>query len=246
MERVLDASGIRRFWTAVEELDAWKPAKGMGAMGRPISSSIRIALKLMLVTAQRRGEIIGAERSEFHLDGEKPYWIIPGDRTKNGITHLVPLTRLGKQLVQDALLSSGRSGYLFASSSDKDGSVRADAVTRALARLVRYYNRSRPLDQHLPTISPHDLRRTAGTLMAKAGVSKEIRGHVLNHVTGSKTLRSTDVYNVHDYHQEKRDALSKLEDAVIAIVKGTSQGQSQFSLANNPIKVLSSSRSSGS
>ena len=163
-------------------------------MGRPISPSIRIALKLMLVTAQRRGEIIGAERNEFHLDGDKPYWIIPGDRTKNGVTHLVPLTRLGKQLVQDALLSSGRSGYLFAS-SDKDGSIRADAVTRALARLVRYYNRSRPLDQHLPTFSPHDLRRTAGTLMAKAGVSKEIRGHVLNHVTGSKTLKSTDVYN---------------------------------------------------
>ena len=113
LERVLDAVGIRRFWTAVEELDAWKPTKGMGAMGRPISRSIRIALKLMLVTAQRRGEIIGAERSEFHLDGEKPYWIIPGDRTKNGITHLVPLTRLAKQLVQDALLSGGRSGYLF-------------------------------------------------------------------------------------------------------------------------------------
>ena len=54
--------------------------------------------------------------------------------------------------------------------------------------------------------------------MAKAGVSKEIRGHVLNHVTGAKTLKSTDVYNVHDYDQEKRDALSKLEDAVIAIV----------------------------
>jgi integrase len=72
-ERILDAVGIRRFWTAVEALDAWEPTKGMGAMGRPISRSIRIALKLMLVTAQRRGEIIGAKRNEFHLDGEKPY-----------------------------------------------------------------------------------------------------------------------------------------------------------------------------
>jgi integrase len=218
-ERVLDAVGIRRFWKAIEELDAWKPTKGMGAMGRPISSSIRIALKLMLVTAQRRGEIIAAERGEFHFDGEKPYWVIPGNRAKNGITHLVPLTQLATRLVQDALLSGGRTGYLFASSVAKDGPIRADAVTRALARLVRYHNKFHPLDEHLPTISPHDLRRTAGTLMAKAGVSKEIRGRVLNHVTGAKTLKSTDVYNVHDYHQEKRDALSKLEDAVITIVK---------------------------
>jgi integrase len=223
VDRVLDASCIRRFWTAVEELDAWKPAKGMGAMGRPLSPSIRIALKLMLLTAQRRGEVIGAGRSEFHLEGEKPYWIIPGDRAKNGITHLVPLTPLGRQLVQDALISSGRSSYLFASSTNTDRSIRADAVTRALARLIRYHNRSRPPDQHLPTISPHDLRRTAGTLMAKAGVSKEIRGHVLNHV-GSKTLRSTDVYNVHDYHQEKRDALSKLENAVTIILNADNLG----------------------
>ena len=59
--------------------------------------------------------------------------------------------------------------------------------------------------------------------MAKAGVSKEIRGHVLNHVTGAKTL-SRQTFTSHDYHQEKRDALSKLEDAVIAIVEGSSQG----------------------
>lgn len=217
-ERVLDAVGIQRFWTVLEDVDAWKPTKGMGAMGRPISRSIRIALKLMLVTAQRRGEIMGAERKEFLLDGVNPYWLIPGNRTKNGITHLVPLTWLAKQLVQDALLTSERSQHLFPSSTREEGAVRADAVTRALARLVRYHNRARPLDQHLPTISPHDLRRTAGTLMARAGVSKELRGHVLNHVTGAKTLRSTDVYNVHDYHREKRDALSKLEGAVIRIV----------------------------
>ena len=171
-ERVLDEVGVRRFWTALEELDAWTPPTGMGAMGRPISRSIRIALKLMLVTAQRRGEIIHAERREFHLDGEKPYWLIPGNRTKNGITHLVPLTRLAKQLVQDALHAGGRSEYLFPSSIEKGSAVRADAVTRALGRLVRYYNRSRSPGQCLPTISPHDLRRTAGTLMAKAGVSK--------------------------------------------------------------------------
>ena len=235
-ERVLDEIGVRRLWTALEERDAWTPTKGMGAMGRPISHSVRVALKLMLVTAQRRGEIISAERGEFHLEGVKPYWLIPGNRTKNGITHLVPLTRLAKQLVQDALHASGRSRYLFPSSMDAGGAVRADAVTRALARLVRYHNKSRPLDQNLPTISPHDLRRTAGTLMAKAGVSKEIRGHVLNHVTGAKTLRSTDVYNVHDYHREKRDALSKLEGTVTKIVKGYRSNPSRLPCSSSTIR----------
>ena len=213
-ERVLDDIGIRRFWTALNELDAWVPPEGMGAMGRPMSRSIRSALKLMLLTAQRRGEIIGARRSEFHLEGKEPYWLIAGERTKNGVTHLVPLTPLAVDLFCTALDESEGSRFVFPSTSDAEVSICPDAVTRALTRLVDYHNRAQPLSAHLPSVSPHDLRRTAGTLMAKAAVPKEIRGRILNHVAGAKTLRSTDVYNVHDYHREKRTALTKIERAV--------------------------------
>jgi integrase len=217
-ERVLDEIGIRRLWMALDELDAWVPPRGMGAMGRPMSPSIRIALKLALVTAQRRSEVIEAGRSEVQLESSEPYWLIPGERTKNGVTHLVPLTPLAVELFRVALGQSERSRFIFPSSDD-EGPIRPEAVTRALSRLVKYHNRSRPLSEHLPSISPHDLRRTAGTLMAKAGVPKEIRGRVLNHVAGAKTLRSTDVYNVHDYHKEKRKALTKVERAVSQTIR---------------------------
>jgi integrase len=217
-ERVLDDIGICQFWTAIEELASWAPPKGMGAMGRPMSPSIRIALKLMLVTAQRRSEVIGARPRELHLDSKEPCWLIPGERTKNGVKHLVPLTPLAVELFRDALKQSEGSQFVFPSTSDDEASIRPDAVTRALIRLVKYHNRSRSEAQHLPAISPHDLRRTSGTLMARTGVSKELRGRVLNHVAGAKTLRSTDVYNVHDYHREKRRALKKVEHAVSRIV----------------------------
>ena len=217
-ERVLEDHGVRRFWTAVDELASWAPPKGMGAMGRPMSPSIRVAQKLMLVAAQRRSEIIGTKRNELHLDSKEPHWLIPGERTKNGVTHLVPLTPLAVELFREALKESKENQFVFPSKSDDVASIRADAVTRALMRLVKYHNRSRPEAEHLPPISPHDLRRTAGTLMARAGVLKEHRGRVLNHLVGAKTLRSTDVYNVHDYHREKRQALKKVERAILRIV----------------------------
>jgi integrase len=66
--------------------------------------------------------------------------------------------------------------------------------------------------------SPHDLRRTVGTRLAELRIPKEIRDRVLNHV-------STDVgskhYNLHDYSDEKRDALNRWARVVNTLVTGT-------------------------
>lgn len=48
------------------------------------------SLLLQLVTAQRKGEILGAEWSEIDL--EAGWWTIPEDKAKNGIQHRVPLS----------------------------------------------------------------------------------------------------------------------------------------------------------
>lgn len=51
----------------------------------------------------------------------------------------------------------------------------------------------------------HDLRRTAATRMAAAGVPREHIGRVLNHVDGG--ARATRIYDRHSYDAEKRAAL---------------------------------------
>ena len=51
----------------------------------------------------------------------------------------------------------------------------------------------------------HDLRRTAATHMAAAGVPRGHIAHVLNHVEGG--ARATRVYDRHSYDREKRTAL---------------------------------------
>jgi integrase len=76
----------------------------------------------------------------------------------------------------------------------------------------------------MPT--PHDLRRTVETRLAALRVPKEIRDRVLNHITpgvGSKH------YNLHDYADEKRDALNRWAKFVNALVTGTGGAVVEFS-----------------
>jgi integrase len=66
----------------------------------------------------------------------------------------------------------------------------------------------------LPHWTLHDLRRTARTLMARAGVRPDISERVLGHVIAGVE----GVYDRHSYEAEKRDALEKLAALVKRIV----------------------------
>jgi integrase len=58
-----------------------------------------------------------------------------------------------------------------------------------------------------PPFTPHDLRRTGRTGLAKLGVSKDVAERVLNHAREGME----GVYDVHDYLEEKRAALRTWE-----------------------------------
>jgi integrase len=65
----------------------------------------------------------------------------------------------------------------------------------------------------------HDLRRTAATLMAAAGIPREHIGHVLNHVEGG--ARAPRVYDRYAYDREKQIALEAWGRSLKAILSGT-------------------------
>ena len=64
-------------------------------------------MKLCLVTAQRVGEVSGMRRDEIDLAART--WSLPGSRTKNGHPHLVPLSPLAVDLIEEALADAGAS-----------------------------------------------------------------------------------------------------------------------------------------
>jgi integrase len=61
----------------------------------------------------------------------------------------------------------------------------------------------------------HDLRRTAATLMADAGVPENIIPKILNHTEPGVTRRH---YNLHAYRGEKRAALERWARYLLAVL----------------------------
>lgn len=167
-ERVLTDSEIKLVWAACEK-DA-----------TPIS----ISTQLVLVTAQRGGEVRALRWEQ--IDGD--WWTIP--RTKAGRSHRVFLSPLAHELLE-RLEKTG--GYCFPASTGTSG---------YLVRPYKALYRLRDLSGiHDWTI--HDLRRTAATQMASMGIRREVLRQVLGHADHSVT----GIYDRASYDEDKKRAM---------------------------------------
>lgn len=174
-ERALSESEIRIFWNEL-------PESGL-------SKNLQLILQFCLVTAQRRAEVINAQKSEF-ADG---WWIIPGERTKSGREHRVPLSPVAKSLYEEIVERSGESAWLF---PGRRGPISANYVTAKLWDVVENFS--------IAKFTIHDLRRTAASHMTALGHSRFNVGKVLNHAERGVT----SIYDRYGYDKEKRLVLN--------------------------------------
>ncbi len=198
-DRVLSGAEIKTFWRTLNlDTAPSTPDKNAdapeSASSTWISHAVRIALKLTLVTAQRRAEVAHAARSEFDLD--ERIWTIPAERSKNGKAHRVPLSDLALDLIKELMGLAGNSGWLLPSPRGEGKEhVNAEALTRATTRLLECID--------VPHFTVHDLRRTAASHMASLRISRTVIKKILNHTDKDVTA----IYDRWSYDDEKRDAL---------------------------------------
>ena len=190
-ERVLSLDELHNFLSLL-------PNSNMGRQ-------YQIVLLLMLITAQRKCEILNMQKDEVDL--KNGWWVIPGNKTKNGLQHRVPLSNMAIELIEEAITLSGNSKYLFPSPIDEKKSIHEATICHKLAEIRD------EMDIH--DFIPHDLRRTAASYMASIGVPQLVVSKILNHVDSSVTA----VYVRHGYDEEKRDALNKWERWIIELTK---------------------------
>ena len=165
------------------------------ALGYPFGPLVR----LLLVTAQRREEVAGMRWSDIDL--EAALWTLPREMTKADRVHEVPLSPLAREII-GALKQGGV--YLLTSGRRGDKPVSGFSVAK------------RRLDK-LSGVTGwrlHDLRRTAGTNMARLKVADSTISRVMNHAEGGVTR----IYRRYGYLDEKRDALDKWSDRLATIL----------------------------
>ena len=135
------------------------------------------------------------------IDLEAGVWTLPRELTKAGRSHEVPLSPLALSILETVPRFAGP--HVFTSTSGQrpvSGFSRMKRRVDALASVENW--------------RLHDLRRTAGTNMAKLGVPVFVISRVMNHAEGGVTK----IYARASYLNEKRHALetwaAKLESLV--------------------------------
>jgi integrase len=175
-----------------ELVQVWNAAEQAGVFGAFI--------QLLLLTAQRRDKVASMRWSDITEDGT---WTIPTEPREKGNPGTLRLPPLAMKIIgaQPRLASNP---YVFPGRSDGPlaGFSHRHAAFMALCGVDGW--------------TLHDCRRTARSLMAKAGVSSEHAERALGHAIAGVE----GVYNRYGYANETADALKRLARLIEKIVSG--------------------------
>ncbi len=166
------------------------------------------ALWLALATGCRIGELLRAEWQHVRLNARE--WFIPAINSKNGRPHTIHLSDFALRHFAALRAINGTSSWCFPN-RDESAHVCVKTVTKQLGDRQR--GDAMPMARRSPHTNalklpggkwtPHDLRRTAATLMTALGVLPEVAEKCLNHTEESRVKRT---YQRHSYEAEKRAA----------------------------------------
>jgi integrase len=184
-ERVLSDDEVPKLWAAL----------GNSVQGR--------ALKVILLTGQRPGEVVHMRR-EHIVDG---WWTMPGQPvpdlgwpgTKNADTHDVFLPKAAREIIGD-----GATDFVF--ESGKGGAV--TKVDKLMRRICK--------ETGIERATPHDLRRTHQTLLARCGHSGDLIDRIGNHRV--KKIRRT--YVRYNYRPQVQRAMEVTATFIMDLVEG--------------------------
>jgi integrase len=178
----LNKNELKTLWSSLENSDM-----------PPVN---QLALKLMIVTAQRYQEVLPARWADFDLVSK--WWNIPADFTKNGKKHKVPLTNLATDLLRKIKVSSGMAGVLFPVPGGATP-IGSKEVSEGLLRAqVRF---------GLKLFTLQDLQNSVVNQMLEKGVSEATLYKLLNE--DEPTVFGQEGGKVKD--SDMRKALEKLE-----------------------------------
>jgi integrase len=172
------------------------------------SQSAANAVRLLLLTGARRGEVLAATWDQFDL--EAGLWIKPSSHTKQKREHRVPVSAPARQLLAEMRAKADRraeekgclpSPYVFPARTGDGPMVEIKAAWAALCKAAG-----------LDGVRLHDLRHTYASVLASAGLSLPVIGALLGHTQPGTTARYAHLFD---------DPLRAATERVGAIITGS-------------------------
>ena len=156
------------------------------------SGTFGAMIKMLLLTAQRRDEVAHMSHKEIGEDG---IWTIPAERYKTKRPNHVPLSKAALGLTK-AQPKIDVCDYVFASGvgTPFSGFGKSKAkLDKAILAAMKTQTKKGAKVEPIPNWTLHDLRRTAKTLMVRAGVRPDISERVLGHVIAASRGHMTGI-----------------------------------------------------
>ena len=172
---------------------------------RPTTPSIRAAAKLLLLTMVRKSELTNATWSEINFS--EALWTIPKERMKRRNPHLVFLSRQALDIFIALKTFAGGSDYVLPSRYDSDLPMSSATLNQVLTLTYRLAQKE---GKSLAKFGPHDLRRTASTLLHEAGYNTDWIEKCLAHE--QRGVRA--VYNKAEYREQRTAMLQDWADMI--------------------------------
>ena len=205
-DRFLTQDEIKKLWLFLDS-DASK-----------ITITIKIAIKIILLTGVRTAELRLAQWNEF--DFEQSLWTIPTQHTKSGSAMKIHLSPQIKILLNE-LKQHSASCYVLPSTKG-DHPLTDKALPKAVIRIQERLN--------IPQWTPHDLRRTFATQL---GETLHIDPVVIEKCLGHKMPKIMATYNKNEMLPQRREALEQWSECIQQLILQADQNTLQRPYQNH-------------
>lgn len=196
-ERALTPGEIQTFFTVLDTVGTLP--------------TLKLALKFVLLTMCRKGELLQATWKE--VDFDKATWTIPAERMKARRQHVVYLSQQALDLLVGLKTCAGSSPYLLPGRYETDKPMSEATLNRVIAAVVEKAEKE---SLELPHFCVHDLRRTVSTLLHEAGFNTDWIEKCLAHE--QRGVRA--VYNKAEYADQRRAMLQSWAEMVDGWIAG--------------------------
>ena len=197
-DRALTPAEIHTFFKALEQTATM--------------STLRLAVKFMLLTLVRKTEFIEAKWDEVNF--ETAIWTIPKERMKAGRPHNVYLSQQALDILVAFKTCFSASSYLHPGRYETELPISSATLNRVIDATVKVvHDRGEDFDP----FTVHDLRRTASTLLHEAGFNSDWIEKCLAHE--QRGVRA--IYNKAEYSEQRRAMLQAWADMLDAWIKNS-------------------------
>lgn len=164
------------------------------------SNVVRAALEASLyLGGQRAVQLLRTKPGDVDMHGREIVLRDIKGKRKTARLHKLPLTDRAAELIASVL--NADAPFIF--TNDGKRACTADTVSKAVAEISDTLLAGKKIAKRFQLA---DMRATCETMMARLGISKDLRAQIQSHGLGGIQARH---YDRHDYMEEKRGALER-------------------------------------